>query len=152
MLDIRLTYHRDPGALVTFLIGKESDPPKKNFVHKEFACHASPIFEAAFNSNFIEGQTQIYKLGDTTPRAFQLLTQWMYFQTCNISQLGNGTGRQGPDLSYPKQKTSEDLEEDKALFELWVLADKLRMPRLQNLALDMIFMVGNKTRIVTTYC
>ena len=71
----RLICHSEPGAFVTSLIGKESNPSKKFIIHKEFACYVSPVFDAAFNSNFVEGQTQTYKLDDTTPRAFQPLTQ-----------------------------------------------------------------------------
>jgi hypothetical protein len=59
--------------------------PEIIFVHKEFACFASPVFDAAFNSNFIEGQTQTYKLDDTTSRAFRLLTQWLYFEKLKIT-------------------------------------------------------------------
>jgi len=39
--------------LVTFIVGKEGH---ENFqVHKEHACHYSPVLNAAFNSAFIEG-------------------------------------------------------------------------------------------------
>src|ERR1700742_1837678 len=117
MLNNGLTYPRDPGAIVTFLIGKVSDPPKMFLINKEFACHASPAFDAAFNSNFIEGQTQTYKLDDTTTRAFQLLTQWMYFQKITISQL--------EDEFELKEIDDVGNKEDLALVELWVLTDKL---------------------------
>jgi hypothetical protein len=33
------------------------------------------VLEAAFNSEFVEGQTQTYRLEDATERAFRLLVQ-----------------------------------------------------------------------------
>jgi hypothetical protein len=58
-----------PEAIVTFLIGP-GDSPKKFIVHKEHACHHSPILNAAFNGNFVEGQTQTYRIEDTSPGPF----------------------------------------------------------------------------------
>jgi hypothetical protein len=139
-----LTSHREPGAFVTFLIGKESDPPKTFLVHKEFACHASPVFDAAFNSNFIEGQTQTYKLDDTTPRAFRLLTQWIYLQKLTMSQLKGGVENWNPEESS-KDERRAIAHEFMTLVELWVLADKLRIPRLQNLVIDTIHAIEEKT-------
>lgn len=139
-----LTSYREPGAVVTFLIGKESDPPKTFLVHKEYACYASPVFDAAFNSNFIEGQTQTYKLDDTTPRAFRLLTQWIYLQKLTISQLQGGVENWKQE-EFSKDERRAIVQEFMALVELWVLADKLRIPHLQNLVIDTIHAIEEKT-------
>jgi hypothetical protein len=40
--------------MVTLLVGI-GENPVRFVIHKEFACHYSPVFKAAFNSNFIEG-------------------------------------------------------------------------------------------------
>ncbi|XMA14306.1 hypothetical protein WAI453_007097 [Rhynchosporium graminicola] len=61
--------------LVTFTIGPEK---KKFLIHKNFACEASPIFKSAFNSSFVEGQSQEYVLEDTTEAAFTMFTEWVY--------------------------------------------------------------------------
>jgi hypothetical protein len=43
-------------------------------VHKSFLCHASPFFDAAFNGNFVEGQTQSMNL-ETSEQAFGMLVE-----------------------------------------------------------------------------
>jgi hypothetical protein len=70
------TFISKPRALVTFLIG-EGDKPEKFTVHKEFACHVK-AFDSAFNSNFMEGQTQTYRIDDTSAVAFRLFVHWLY--------------------------------------------------------------------------
>lgn len=50
----------------------------------EFACHYSPVLKAAFNSSFLEGQTQTYRLEDISPSAFRLLVQWLYGQNIDL--------------------------------------------------------------------
>jgi hypothetical protein len=103
--------------LVTFVIG----PKKQEFVvHKSFACHASPVLRAAFNSDFVEGQTQRYILEDTTEGAFRLFSEWIYTQ--NIYWDGESKG----DPS------------NFALARVWVLAEKLLVAKLQNRAMDLI--------------
>jgi BTB/POZ domain len=77
---------RDSEAVVTFLIGT-GDTPKKFIMHKERVCYYSPVLNAAFNSTFIEGQTQTYRLEDTSPSAFRLFTQWIYGQKFDLIQL-----------------------------------------------------------------
>lgn len=41
--------------------------------HRELACYYSPVFKAAFNSQFIEGETQKYTLADVSPAVGRLL-------------------------------------------------------------------------------
>jgi hypothetical protein len=50
----------------------------------EFACHHSPVLKAAFNSSFIEGQTQTYRLEDMLPSAFRLLAKWFYSERIDV--------------------------------------------------------------------
>lgn len=61
---------------VTIVVSK--DPSTNKFrIHREFACHHSPVFKAAFNSDFQEGKSQIYILEDPIEGAVQLLVQWL---------------------------------------------------------------------------
>jgi hypothetical protein len=106
--------------MVTFLVG-ECDKEKQFIVHKEFACCYSHILNAAFNSKYIEGQTQTYRFGDTTEEVIQLLVQWLYRQSLDILQLE-------PSATY-------DYAEYESLFDLWILADRLFIPQLQNFVL-----------------
>lgn len=108
----------------------ETDPVKF-VVHKEFVFHSSPVLKAALsNPNFVEAQTQTYRLDDTTEGAFRLLVQWLYTQKLELLQM-----RQDFDV---EANEGMEGEEDQSLVELWVLADKIDMPELQNLALRSI--------------
>lgn len=108
---------RSPAQLVTLEIGLEKT---KFVVHKEFVCHHPPVFKAAFNSDFTEGQTQTYTLEEPDETTGRLLVHWIYSQNLDIDW--------------------ELAEFDKyiALPKLWVLGDKLLMPRLQNQVLRKI--------------
>ncbi|CZR51111.1 uncharacterized protein PAC_00986 [Phialocephala subalpina] len=132
----------NPTSLVTLIIGKDED--KKTFlVHREVACEASPVLKAVFESQFIEGQTQTYRLEDTTGRAFKLLMQWMYSRKLNIQQLR---------LDYEWDEDNDHLQtqsesENAGLKELWVLSDRFCIPVLQNLAIETM----DKIRITCSY-
>jgi BTB/POZ domain len=63
--------------MVTFEVGKGASM-ETFLIHKEFACRGSAVFEKAFNSAFIEGQTQTYKLEDVTPNTFRFFSEWLY--------------------------------------------------------------------------
>lgn len=106
-------------------------------VHKEFAVHHSPVLKAAFNSNFIEGQTQTYRLDDISIPAATLLVQWLYFQALIVQEWGRENGT-----------STARYEEDMALAELWVLGDKLLIPRLQNYTIRLIEQRGESTRTI----
>jgi hypothetical protein len=131
---------RDPNSLVTFVVGNEGESTTFT-VHKEVACYHSKVLNAAFNGQFAEGQTQSYRLEDTTEHAFRLLMQWMYSQKLVISAQRN--------------PVSEDLgiwgKESHDLAMLWVLADKLGMPSLQNVALKAIDEISNKYQLIATH-
>jgi hypothetical protein len=73
---------------VTFIIGKE-EKTTKFMINKEVVCFHSKVLDAAFNSNFIEGQTLENYLDDTSPGAFKLFMQWLYSQKLVLSALRN---------------------------------------------------------------
>jgi hypothetical protein len=108
--------------MVTILAG-EGDNPAKFVVHKDFVCHYSPVFRAAFNSTFIEGQTQTYHLKDSLEKVVGLLVEWVY--TKDISSSNDGDGYDN-------------------LVELWILADKLCIPELQNNIIDKLAKMSYK--------
>ncbi|TVY41602.1 hypothetical protein LOCC1_G007766 [Lachnellula occidentalis] len=123
-----------PAQLVTFKIG----PDLTEFVvHKEFACHYSPVLKAAFESEFIEGQTQTYTLDDTTEGAFRMLVQWLYTQKVTSELRDDSSSKPCDGINDPKQReiAARDTED---LVTLWVLAGKLIMPTLQNEAMDVM--------------
>jgi hypothetical protein len=124
----------------------------------EFACHYSPVLNAAFNSSFLEGQTQTYRLEDIGLSAFRLLVQWLYSQNIDLHievniipndavQSVAGAGKNDSSKASDGQCTNEEGDDDDDippelydawraqdldLAQLWVAGDRLLMPRLQN--------------------
>ena len=129
--------------MVTFFIG-DGEEAKTFIVHKEFACHYSPVFNAAFNSSFTEGQTLTYRLEDTTEGAFRLLVQWLYTQKLDLLQLNDESS---DDETYSDSTWDEN---NRGLVELWILADRLCIPQLQNFALESINKISDKLLMVPT--
>ncbi|KAH7417490.1 hypothetical protein BKA64DRAFT_636848 [Cadophora sp. MPI-SDFR-AT-0126] len=123
----RIPTLKKAAQLVTLYAGKSKE---KFIVHKEFACHYSPVLDAAFKSDFVEGQTQEYRFEDSSVEAVRLLVHWFYTQMLDIID--------------PTELVDEHVEgvieralnQDMALIKLWVLAEKLLIPRLQNFVID----------------
>jgi hypothetical protein len=76
-------------------------------VHEDLLCKHSPYFSAAFGGNFSESSTRTLDYDDTDPTVFSIFVQWLYTQQVE----GHSA---------------------KLLTELWVLADALLAPALQN--------------------
>jgi hypothetical protein len=78
----------------------------------------------------VEGQTQIYRLEDSRGDIVQLLVQWLYTQKFIIEfdPTAKGDGASVAVRTGILQAV-----------RLWVLADKLILPSLQNQALDWIY-------------
>jgi hypothetical protein len=136
-------------------------------VHKEVPCLYCPVFEAAFKSDFIEGQTQTYKLEDITVDAFQYVVYWFYSQklkTCVVSpaeiqisvadlanqlsiEIVDDGGIKATTMSY--SRIIEIIKERYwSLCRVWVLADRLQIPRLQNLVIDELNRMRDEWSIV----
>ncbi|TVY89194.1 hypothetical protein LAWI1_G005964 [Lachnellula willkommii] len=113
-------------SFVTFIVGKEA---QKFTVHKNLAEHYSPFFEKAFNSGFVEGQTQEMVLEDVEAGIFGYLVNWLYTK----------------EIIHPDDEEIQLVE----FAKLWVLAGRFLIPRLQNKAMQCI----RKTnyRIVTEF-
>ena len=124
----------NPNSFVTLIAGQD-DNSKSCGVHKDFACHYSPVLKAAFASSFVEGQTQTYKLPDATEEATALLVHWFYTQELLVDAL---------------EKDENDPLESLRMAQLWVLADQLLVPRLQNTAIRAIVQLRSRFKIVPT--
>ncbi|KAN0122662.1 hypothetical protein V8E51_000988 [Hyaloscypha variabilis] len=136
-----------PNELVTIYVG----PKKVPFaIHKEVACLYSPVLKAAFNSNFIEGQSQRYTLEEGTAKSFQLVVQWLYSQKIKPiftePELNVIPGKPNLILWISDDEGYEDKEDmhvritDRLdhLVKVWITADYLQIPRLQNSVVDEI--------------
>jgi hypothetical protein len=86
-------------------------------IHKEFASFYSPVFKAAFNSNFLEGQTQKFRIVDTSESAACLLVHWLYTQKIDLAQI---------------DEFLKEMSESDHLIRLYVLADRLLIGSLQD--------------------
>jgi len=92
-------------------------PPGKMMLHKDFVCHYSPFFNAAFNGKFKEGLTQEMTLqADVT--AFGIIAGWFYTR-----KILNADG---------------EMPDAPTLARVWILAERFLMPGLQDQVLDCI--------------
>ena len=101
----------------------------------EFVCHHSPVLNAAFNSNFIEGETQTYRLEEIRTSAFRLLVQWFYNEEFDIfkeDDLDCANDEHDPEIE--KLWADQDLD----LVQLWIVADKLLIRPLQNAVINVL--------------
>lgn len=97
-------------------------------VHKNYATYHSPVLRAALNSDFIEGQSQAYTFEDDFDReVINLLANWFYTEQIYFG---------GVKLDSSQASDGTQLTEAGCIVKLWILADKLLMPRLQNMAMD----------------
>ncbi|KAE8448301.1 hypothetical protein EG329_009545 [Mollisiaceae sp. DMI_Dod_QoI] len=79
-------------------------------------------------------------MDDISSSAFRLFVQWLYTQNFDLQQL---QGRAEADALAPTAVYVEDL----SIVELWVLAEKLLIPTLQNKAIEAIVKIGELTAI-----
>ena len=94
-------------------------------IQQNFACHYSPVFKAAFDSAFVEGQTQIYRLNDVNRRVFPHLINYLYTERVDLSL-------ELYEKDEPESVKDQQAAQEEDLMQLWVLADKLLIPSLQN--------------------
>lgn len=87
---------------------------KEYRVYKEFACYYSSMLDAAFNGPFAEGKSGVLTIDDFEyPAVFGTIQSWMYTQK----------------LENPFSITACTME---VYSIIWILADRLLMPKLQN--------------------
>lgn len=58
--------------MVTLYAGQQEEA-KPFLIHKDFACHYSEVLNIALNSDFVEGQTQSYRLDEDNGEVVRLL-------------------------------------------------------------------------------
>ncbi|KAE8446888.1 hypothetical protein EG329_011519 [Mollisiaceae sp. DMI_Dod_QoI] len=111
--------------LVTLYAGTASES-RAFVIHKDFATYHSPVLKAAFDSDFIEGQKQEYRFEDDFEEdVVRLLAHWFYTSILSLSQI-NG-------LSWENETSMEAFTtQSRCLIKLYVLADRLLIPTLQN--------------------
>lgn len=124
------------------LIHGPGDSAEHFHIHRTFAICRSPIFKAAFEGPYLEAQSQTYKIdGPFDDNAIRILAHWIYTMKIDFEHIKDP--KTGELLELPDEPV--ELEGDErtpgidtfidALVQLWVLADRLLMPKLQNAAM-----------------
>lgn len=103
---------------VKLIVGSSSSRlPKTFIVHQDMLCTASPFFEAGCKPEWQKGTECVMELPEDNPKYFGSLIYWVY----------------NNDIVYPSQHPTMALEE---LAQIYLLAEKYQMPRLQNDLID----------------
>ncbi|KAH7382020.1 hypothetical protein BKA64DRAFT_713263 [Cadophora sp. MPI-SDFR-AT-0126] len=87
-------------------------------IHKNHICHYSSFFDAAFNGNFAEAESQEVVLYEVQPPVFGMFVNWLYTQEI-VMEDGEPPNVHG-------------------LVHLWLLADRILVPSLQNQVINLI--------------
>ncbi|KUJ22797.1 uncharacterized protein LY89DRAFT_728911 [Mollisia scopiformis] len=121
---------------VTFTANKDN-VGVKFVIHKEFACHYSKVLKTAFASSFIEGESQTYTFPDYGEEVLRLLVGWIYSTNLVMPEWDN--------IFF------EDTNTD-YLTQLWVLADQLKIPQLQNCVVRKLKDITDSSGRIPTHC
>ncbi|RDW73717.1 hypothetical protein BP5796_07159 [Coleophoma crateriformis] len=89
-----------------------------HFVHRDFIAYYSGFFSAAFNGHFAEATEDSMNYHAFSEKAFRLFLHWSYTQEI------------GTDDDEPLSASE--------IVNLYIEADKLRAPKLQNQVIDLI--------------
>jgi hypothetical protein len=124
-----LTINSEPQELVSIHVGK--DESKKIFqVYAILLSTHSEYFATGLRTNCSEGQGKVFNLPDEDPAVFGYVIEWIL------------TGKIVENLRDPKmERCSGDVGNEPALdhlHALWILADSLLMPALQNYVIERI--------------
>jgi hypothetical protein len=90
----------------------------------------------------VEGQTQTYRIDDTSVDAFRLFAQQLYGQELDLFQL------RGDYEHTWGTTTQEERDENHSLIELWVLAEKYEMYEIQNATMNCILAIYKRSDCV----
>lgn len=92
-----------------------SDQNQETFVvHKQLLVDKSEYFRAAIDNDFAENSANEFCLPEDDPNAFCIFIDWLY-----------------EGFLHQRHKSEE-------LVDVWILADKLMCPNLQDEALDLL--------------
>ena len=94
----------------------DKDCQEEFMVHTELLCHYSPFFKAAISGNWTEAKTGVVNLPNDEPRIFEIFQSYIYAGSLDL---------------LPEQVSDASL-----LVALWVFADKMQFPGLQNAAIE----------------
>ncbi|CZR51112.1 uncharacterized protein PAC_00987 [Phialocephala subalpina] len=137
----------DPTATVNLIVGRDHN--EKTFLVRAEVANKSPVLKASFESNnyldeddecYDAERDHTYRFGDSTSEgALRFLVQWLYSQELTVFRLrdNDAEGEENP-WAHDDERTEYLDQEELDLINLWVLAEELELPELQNLALTTI--------------
>jgi len=125
-------------------------------MHTELPCFYSPVLNAAFtNDAFEECKTQTYNIEDVSASVFDLFAGWLYWQIVarvfiqDDPELDptHGWWMRDSEMNkaeHPPIEVNQQLEADQKnaretrdkMIDLWILAERLIVPILQNEVID----------------
>ena len=116
-------YENKPKNAVIFFVG-EGQPKHTFVVNRNLVMRFSPVFRAALCDSWLEGHNQAMTYEDVDFEVFKLVVHWMH---------NNGLELHRPTIHYfPGRPTGPPGKQLVTLGRLWMLADRLNMPELQN--------------------
>ncbi|KUJ22782.1 uncharacterized protein LY89DRAFT_728896 [Mollisia scopiformis] len=131
-----------PDVLVTLLVGWES---VRFTVSKNIACYHSPVFHAAFNGSYVESTSLEYRMAHVDEPTARLLLQYLYYNALSLVQFDDRCDTHDQ-LSTEEQHALTVQDND--LVCLWVLADELGMPQLQNEVITQFHAIQEKLNCI----
>jgi hypothetical protein len=100
-------------------------------IHKDRLCSSSAYFKAAFEGRFQEAARGEVVLKGKNAMAFGVMVEWLY--------TGNITEELCQDRGLSNvQKLAKDRPTFSQLLDVWILADYLLAPQLQNFLVDLM--------------
>jgi hypothetical protein len=103
---------------------------------RNLICGASDFFDKCFNGDFVEGVDQVVNLPETDAQLFQIVYTWLY--SGRVADSANTCSRDG-----------ESCFADVFWWKLYLMADRLLMPRVKVLAVHQIqHLFGDKKPLV----
>jgi hypothetical protein len=95
------------------------------------------VLDKAFNSEFKESRTQKYEIEDTNPDTFRIFVQWLYSQKLTHIHYDEHW-----ELEVDDVHNIDCTKGTISRIELWVLAEKLLIPQLQNEVMRLLRLIG----------
>ena len=128
-------------VMAKFIIGA----PKAEFlISKEAVCKVSPGLRAAFGSIPINGASQAYTLPDLSVEAFLEFKNYVEWKgTGDRLKIHAAPGVARSPHYHREPCTESCFARERVMVELWVLGEKLKMPKMQNAVVDCLMRLAN---------
>lgn len=149
------------GSVITVQVGT---PPTPFTVHESLVVARSGFFKGALNGYFKESHTRTAELPEDDRWLFTCVIHWLYTGTLKMVLTSESEAGERVNLTSnnPNTQDQNDQEQDdecslsfpkflswnrrvQQLFELWIYADKLQVPDLQNDLIIKLIELGEGT-------